>query len=96
MVIGAGNDDACLTLAGSAVVKGNMELPIKPDLTGWAAVGDCKIALDTKNPLSKALPNVVRVTVPANSKGECGISNSGAHYQTNIPGADMSTRLVGH
>jgi hypothetical protein len=58
-----------------------MKLPIKPDLTGWKAVGGCQIAIDTRNPLSKAMPNVVRVTVPANAKGECGIANTGVDHQ---------------
>jgi hypothetical protein len=67
-----------------------MKLPIEPDLTGWTAVGDCKIALDTENPLSKALPNVVKVTVPASAKGECGIANAGGEPQRqNVPLADM-------
>jgi hypothetical protein len=59
-----------------------MKLPLEPDLTGWTAVGDCKIALDTQNPLSKALPNVVKVTVPEHAKGECGIANAGAEHRT--------------
>jgi hypothetical protein len=49
----------------------------KLSLTGWKAFGPCSISLDTANPLSKAVPGVIKVTVNEGATGECGLQNSG-------------------
>jgi hypothetical protein len=47
------------------------------DLNGWSAFGPCSISLDTGNPLSKALPAVIKLVVKSSATGECGLQNKG-------------------
>jgi alpha-N-arabinofuranosidase len=59
-------------------VRKGMKNSGRLDLDGWKAVGPCQISLDTQNPLSRALPAVIKVvTNGAPGGGECGIQNSG-------------------
>ncbi|EPS45460.1 hypothetical protein H072_582 [Dactylellina haptotyla CBS 200.50] len=49
-----------------------------PDLTAWRAYGaGVKLNVDKTEPLSDALPNVIRVDVPATATGKVGFSNEG-------------------
>jgi hypothetical protein len=49
----------------------------KFDLDGWSAFGPCSISLETQNPLSKALPSVIKLVVREGATGECGLHNKG-------------------
>ena len=46
-------------------------------MLGWEAIGGAKLSLDYSHPLSKALPAVLKVTIPANAKGKVGFQNVG-------------------
>ncbi|KAF2672834.1 glycoside hydrolase [Microthyrium microscopicum] len=48
-----------------------------PSLDGWSAIGSAKLSLDSSNPLSKALPTVMKIEIPQNASGEVGFQNSG-------------------
>ncbi|KAI5808653.1 glycoside hydrolase superfamily [Peziza echinospora] len=50
---------------------------IRAVVTDWKAVGATKISLDTQNPLSDVLMNVLKVEIPSNAQGEVGILNEG-------------------
>ncbi|KAF2157721.1 glycoside hydrolase family 51 protein [Myriangium duriaei CBS 260.36] len=43
----------------------------------WAAIGDVSLFISTANGVSPALPNSLKVSVPANASGTVGIRNTG-------------------
>ncbi|KAK6607674.1 alpha-n-arabinofuranosidase a [Botrytis cinerea] len=48
-----------------------------PGLTAYAAVGGTNLTVDTANPLTKALPRSLKVSVPSGTTGQVGFSNAG-------------------
>ncbi|KAA8895832.1 alpha-L-arabinofuranosidase A [Sphaerosporella brunnea] len=73
-----------VTIGGSSNIKGshivaseNPLVPWGPTLTGWRAIGSARLSLDVLNPLSTALPTVMRVDIPVDATGEVGILNEG-------------------
>lgn len=52
-------------------------VPFGPNLDAWRAIGDVKLSIDLMNPLSDALPAVLRVDVGNSATGEVGFQNEG-------------------
>jgi alpha-N-arabinofuranosidase len=46
-------------------------------MVGWQAIGAAQISIDKANPLSQALPKVLKVEIPAGATGEVGFLNEG-------------------
>ncbi|CAG8423631.1 unnamed protein product [Penicillium salamii] len=61
-----------------------------PDLTAWGKVGNATIAVDSKNPLSSAIPHSLRLDVPAGANGSVGVTNSG-YWGIPVDGNDFQT-----
>lgn len=66
-----------LTLGTEVNSNDNPVEPFGPVLTGWHPIGGVSLQLDRLHPLSDALPNSMKVTVPANATGEVGFYNTG-------------------
>lgn len=54
-------------------------------LLGYEAIGGAKLSLDRTHPLSKALPVVMKVEIPADATGEVGFKNVSEWLHFNIP-----------
>lgn len=55
----------------------NPILPFGPVLTGWSPIGNASISLSIFEPLSEALPVVLKLEIGENATGEVGVQNSG-------------------
>ncbi|KAI9814218.1 MAG: hypothetical protein M1827_003384 [Pycnora praestabilis] len=65
-------------LTGSGIIGSeNPSVPFGPVLTGWRAIGDARLSLDSLHPLSSALPHVLQIDIPVNATGEVGFLNEG-------------------
>ncbi|KAI5837654.1 Arabinosidase A [Morchella snyderi] len=53
------------------------DVPFGPNLDAWRAIGDVRLSIDLLNPLSDALPAVLRVDVGSSATGEVGFMNEG-------------------
>jgi alpha-N-arabinofuranosidase len=62
---------------GLIINSENKAVPYGPVITGWGAIGNARISLDTLHPLSDALQTVLQVDIPKDAKGEVGIINYG-------------------
>jgi hypothetical protein len=65
------------------------------DLEGWKSFGPCQISLDTQNPLSRALPAVIKV-VSTGAGGECGIQNQGRSFPGPSSTVTELDRILGY
>ncbi|KAL1637860.1 hypothetical protein SLS56_000417 [Neofusicoccum ribis] len=65
-------------LTGNSIISSeNPVVPYGPVLTGWAPIGNVRLALDVLHPLSDALPTSLQLDIPANATGEVGFLNYG-------------------